>query len=93
MALARKIEPSPTESFRAHVTVPEEVRDIFAWLVKYEPKFLGSPAAVAAELIRVGAHALYADSCKAAEPLDEEIADAMGDYQSTSLARSVKGDE
>lgn len=41
------------------IDIPKDIKDIFTWLVKYDPKYKGNEAAVAADLIRIGANALY----------------------------------
>lgn len=69
---------APKETNRVHVTIPEEARVIFNWLLKYDPRFQGAtPSAVAAELILAGTQALYAQSLQEAEPLDENVQQAL----------------
>jgi hypothetical protein len=75
-----------TESIRANVTIPEEVADLFRWLVKYDRRFDGSNAAVAAHLVRVGAETMYAESLAQAEPLPEGIARNLAASSAQALA-------
>ncbi len=58
---------------RANVTVPEDVRDIVAWLVRYDPRFQGKLATALAELIRIGAQKVYEDGLRNATPLEPEL--------------------
>ena len=75
---------------RAHVTVPEEVRDLFSWLVKYDARFEGSPAAVAAHLLKLGARQLYAEGLAQATPLPDELAADLASRSRKALKESLE---
>jgi len=75
---------------RAHVTVPEDVRDLFQWFVKYDPRFGGSPAAVAAHLLRAGALALYEQGLAAPTPLPAEVARSLAASGREALQRAIE---
>jgi hypothetical protein len=76
--------------FRANVTIPEEARAIFHWLTRYDQRFEGSPAAVAAHLIRVGAQALYEQGLSQAEPYPAELQAELEGYAEEALAAATK---
>ncbi|MGK5081862.1 hypothetical protein WDW37_01055 [Bdellovibrionota bacterium FG-1] len=85
---ARKLKTDTSK--RVNVMVPEEVRDLFSWLVKYDPKYGGVEAAVAADLLRAGAMALYGERLKQAEPLDKDVHDALA-KQSLNAFKKAAG--
>lgn len=62
---------------RVTVTLPEESKDMFAWIKAFESRFEGRDAAVAAFLIKLGAEAFYQQGLDRAEPLDEAVAAAL----------------
>ena len=74
---------------RVTVTLPEDCKDLFAWLMRYEPRFKGNAAAIAAALISKGAEAMYAESLQGAEPLDAEAQEALGASQSAAFAAAL----
>jgi hypothetical protein len=74
---------------RAHVTVPEDVQDLFQWFVKFDPRFGGSPAAVAAHLVRVGVLTLYRQGLNEATPLPDEVAKSLAAASRGALEQAV----
>jgi len=78
---------------RANVSIPEEVADIFRWMVKYDPAFNGSSAAVAAYLIKVGAKVVYAESLSQAEPLPDGLVAEFAESSRRALDEAVKADD
>jgi hypothetical protein len=73
------------ESLRTTVSVPDEVRDLVEWFVKYEPRFEHNLARVLAELVRVGAKQLYAKGIEESTPLEEEVVGLLRAYSSNAL--------
>lgn len=80
-----KIETSK----RVSITVPDDVLDVFNWLVKYEPKYKGVEAAVAADLMRAGAAALYNQRLQQAQPLDEEVQRALAEHSAGAFRKAL----
>lgn len=83
------MKSAPKEPVRVHVTIPEEARVIFNWLLKYEPRFKNVPAAVAAELVLAGAKALYEKSLQDAEPLDVNVQQALIEQSLDSVKKAA----
>lgn len=57
-------------SRRVNVTIPDEVTDLFDWMVKYDPQFKGKEAAVVSHFFTKGILAAYELGLREAEPLD-----------------------
>lgn len=74
---------------RANVTIPDEVADLFSWLVRYDGRFKGSPASVAAFLIKAGAEAVYREGLAHAEPLPEQVAAALTEHSRAALHTAI----
>ena len=74
---------------RVTVTLPDDCKDLFAWLMRYEPRFKGNAAAVAAALISKGAEAMYAESLDGAEPLDAEAQASLDASQRAAFAAAL----
>lgn len=74
---------------RVTVTLPDDCKDLFAWLMRYEPRFKGNAAAIAAALISKGAEAMYAESLEGAEPLDAQTQEALDNSQRTAVAAAL----
>jgi hypothetical protein len=84
MNAARKLtESKPIK--RAHVTIPDDVEGLFAWYVKYDPRFEGSPAAAAAYFFAQGLRAEYARGLREADPIDEKTYKALVKGQARAL--------
>lgn len=65
---------------RVSVTIPNEARPVFDWLMAYGADGLrGKQSAVLAALIRRGAEAMYQESLAEAEPLDADFATAVAE--------------
>ena len=81
------------ETLRANVTIPEDVADLFGWFVKYDGRFEGSPAKVAAYMVRAGLQKEYAEVLKNITPLEPEIQDALAVMSDEALAAAVADGE
>lgn len=73
---------------RTTVTVPEDVRDLFNWVLRNEPGFEGSPAKVAAYYLRKGLFAAYEESLKQATPLEPEVEEALSAHSIRALTKA-----
>lgn len=78
---------------RVTVTLPEEVKALFAWMKNHEARFDGKDASIAAFLIKRGAEAFYEDGLKNAEPLEPEVATALAENVAADIARATQGEE
>lgn len=74
---------------RVTVTLPEEVKDMFAWMKAFDPQFEGRDASIAAFLIKLGVEAYYQRGLENAEPLEQEIIEAMMASTTTGLSESL----
>ncbi len=62
---------------RVTVTIPEDVKDLFVWMKKYEPSFEGKDATIGAFLLKLGAEAYYKQGLENIVPLESEIVEAF----------------
>lgn len=77
------------EPIRVHVTIPDEARVVFNWLLKYDDRFKDRPAAsLAADLIAAGVKALY-ENQEPAEPLDAPIYSALVEQSLSSIKKAA----
>ena len=70
---------------RTHVTIPNDLESLFAWYVRYDRRFEGSPAAAAAYFFRQGINSEYVRGLQEADPLDEETYGTMARSQAQAL--------
>lgn len=74
---------------RVTVTLPDESKDMFAWIKAFEPQFEGRDAAVAAFLIKLGAEAFYQKGLERIEPLDADVTAALEKASMAGLSEAV----
>ena len=65
------------DKFLDYDMVPVGNRDIFNWMLKYDKEYKGNPREVLYALIAAGAEHLYMEGLKNAEPLLQEVVDAI----------------
>ncbi len=86
---ANKLRDSLDE-FLDYNLVPNEARSLFDWMVKYDSKLAGKPKEIITTLIAKGAEQLYVEGLQNAEPLPEEVCEAMTKAQEEALAEALK---
>ena len=74
---------------RVTVTLPDESKDMFAWIKAFEPQFEGRDAAVAAFLIKLGAEAFYQKGLERIEPLDAAVTAALEENSLAGLSEAM----
>lgn len=79
-------QPAPE---RVTVTLPDESKDMFAWIKAFEPQFEGRDAAVAAFLIKLGAEAFYQKGLERIEPLDATVTAALEESTLAGLSEAM----
>lgn len=89
MATTASIPDQPQIPDRVNVTIPDEAKDMFAWLIRHDRVCEGRAATVAALLIKKGAAAMYAESLAQAEPLDGDVEEALTEHQRAALTQAL----
>jgi len=74
---------------RVTVTIPEDVKDLFAWMKNYEPQFEARDATIAAYLLKLGAEAYYQKGLENIEPLDAGVVKALAEVGNVDLAQAL----
>lgn len=62
---------------RVTITLPEDVKDIFAWIKNYDPQFEGRDASIGAFLLKLGVEIYYQRGLENIEPLDATFSNAL----------------
>jgi hypothetical protein len=78
---------------RVTITLPAEIKDLFAWLKNYDPRFEGRDASIAAFLLKKGVEAHYAEDMQNAEPLDAEVEAALATHSLNGLREALEDEE
>lgn len=74
---------------RVTITIPDEVRDIFSWIKKYESQFDGRDASIGAFLLKLGAEVYYLKGLEKIEPLSDEITNALNNSSIDGIFESI----
>ncbi len=69
--------PTQQAPERVTITLPEDVKDIFAWIKNYDPQFEGRDASIGAFLLKLGVETYYQRGLENIEPLDPAISYAL----------------
>lgn len=69
--------PTQQAPERVTITLPEDVKDIFAWIKNYDPQFEGRDASIGAFLLKLGVETYYQRGLENIEPLDAAFSDAL----------------
>ena len=74
---------------RVTVTIPDEIKDMFTWLKKYDPAFEGKDASIGAFLLKLGAEAYYKQGLENIEPLESEFTAALTDLSVEGIFQTL----
>jgi hypothetical protein len=78
---------------RVTVTLPDSVKDLFAWLKAHDPRFSGTDAAIAAFLMEKGAEAYYQQGLEAITPLDSDVFNALAESGISGIRQTITDEE
>lgn len=76
-------------SKRVNVTIPDEVVDLFDWMVKYDPQFKGKEAAVVSHFFSKGILAAYQEGLQEAEQLDSDTFSQVAEHARETLKKAA----
>jgi len=74
---------------RVNVTIPDDVADLFDWMVKYDPQFKGKEASVVSHFFTKGILAAYQDGLKTADPLDSDEFSQVADHARETFKKAA----
>lgn len=95
MDRARKLANEPVESkvsqdkIRVTVTIPDEIRDLFAWYLTYDATYNGNAAGLAADMLRTGLLAKYHEGLAETPATDDEIYESIAKHQKDAFKKGV----
>jgi hypothetical protein len=80
-------------STTASITLPEAVKDLFAWLKAHDQRFAGTDAAIAAFLMERGAEAYYQQGLEVITPLDANVHSALAEIGTSGIRQVIIDEE
>lgn len=95
MDRARKLPSEPLENktnqdkIRVTVTLPDEIRDLFAWYLTYDAKYKGNAAGLAADMLRIGLLSKYHEGLAEAPATDDEIYESIAKHQNSTFKKGI----
>lgn len=75
-------------SKRVQMNVPDEVLDLFNWMVRYDERFKGKEAQVVAHFFAKGIQDAYEESLRNAEPMDADTFTVTAEHAHETMKKA-----